>query len=190
MTTVYVLQTGQTAWESEARVESATGSPLTDAGSHMVQDAARELVDHDIRAVYACTRGEAERQTAELAAKELQARIRANEDLHELDYGLWQGLTFEEIKRRQPRAYRQWMKAPGSFRPPEGETLAEASERLRSALKNITRKHRGGAALLVLRPTLVALLKCLTEHKAVDSLWEQVDRSFLWGCYEVDGKSL
>jgi len=187
---VYVIQTGQTTWQAESRVESPAGSPLTEEGILAAQDTARELARHPIKGVYACTSGEAERQTTELVSPILHAKVHDREALHELDFGLWQGLTVEEIKRRQPRAYRQWTKSPGSTRPPEGETLAEAHARLRGALKEITRRHKDGTALVVLRPVVAALLKCLAEDSGLDDLWEKMDDGFRWACYNVDQESL
>lgn len=190
MTQVYVIRTGQTTWQSQSRVESPAGSPLTDEGVQAVQDTARELARHPIKGVYACTSGESERQTAELVSPILRAKVHDRRQLHELDFGLWQGLTVEEIKRRQPRAYRQWTRSPGSTRPPEGETLVEARERLKGALKGITKRHKDGSALVVLRPVLAALLKCLAEDESLDELWEQMDDYFRWACYNVDQESL
>ena len=190
MTQVYVIQTGQTTWQAESRVESPAGSPLTEEGVQAVQDTARELAHHPIKGVYACTFGEADRQTAELISPILHAKVHNRRQLHELDFGLWQGLTVEEIKRRQPRAYRQWSKSPGSTRPPEGETLAEAHARLKGALKEITKRRKDGSVLVVLRPVLAVLLKCLAEDGSLDELWEQMDEGFRWACYDVDQESL
>ena len=190
MATVYIMQTGQTTVEQDQRLESAAGAPLTEQGHLEVLDAARALSGHKIKTVYACTMGEGERQTAELVAAELHAKIRDHGGLHEIDYGLWQGLTTEEIKRRQPRVFRQWTKTPASVRPPEGETLAEAQQRLKGALKDIVRRHKTGTALLVLRPVVLGLLKCLAESDGLDELWRYVDPSFRWGCYDVDDQSL
>jgi len=184
------MQTGRTTWEEQSRVESGAGSPLTEQGAMAVQDAAKELPANEITAVYACTSGEAERQTAELLAKALRLKVRDNKRLRDLDYGLWQGLTMEEIKRRQPRVFRQWTKAPGSVRPPKGETLTEAQDRLRDALKKILKRQKNGSALLVLRPVALGLVKCLTRNEAVDALWQHVDMSFRWSSFEMDPKSL
>jgi len=190
MTTLYVVQTGETTLEQDSRLQSAAGAPLTEQGQMQVLDAARALSSHEIKTVYACTMGEGERQTAELVAELLKAKVRDHSDIHEIDYGLWQGLTTEEIKRRQPRVYRQWTKTPASVRPPEGETLAEAQHRLKGAVKEIVRRHKTGTALLVLRPVLLGLLKCLAENGELDDLWLHVDPLFRWGCYDVDDKSL
>ena len=190
MSRIYAIQTGQTVWDAESRLRSPAGAPLTDQGAMSVQDAARELTGREIKAVYACTLCEGQRQTAELVAKALGVKVHEKRELHELDYGLWQGLTTDEIKRRQPKAFRQWTKAPASTRPPGGETLSEAQNRLRSVLKGIIKRTKKGSPLLVLGPVLMGLLKCFSEKQALDAIWQNVDPSFSWGCYEVDGQTL
>ena len=192
MTKVYAIQTAPTVLEEQSRMDSMVWAPLTDQGALAVRDAARELAGPGlaITAVYACMSGEAERQTAELVAQEFHVKIRDSKDLHELDFGLWQGLTVAEIKRRQGRAYRQWIKAPASVRPPEGETLEEARCRLAAAIKDIAKRHKGASVVLVLRPVLMGLLQCIFVDESIDSLWQHVDRTFRWGCYDVDEQAL
>ena len=48
MARVYAIQTGQTTWEQQARIESATGAPLTEEGTIAVEGAAKDLPDQEI----------------------------------------------------------------------------------------------------------------------------------------------
>jgi len=189
MPTLYVIQTGRTTWEDRARVESAAGAPLTDQGAQRVEDIAKELRNRKIGVIYA-SEGEAERQTAMLAAKTLGLKIRTETNLRELDYGLWQGLTIEEIKRRQPKRYRQWMESPASVCPPGGETLSEAQQRLRRAVKEILKRQKAVSLLLVLRPVMVGLLRCLLTGEEIDTLWSHVDSGLTWERYNADERNL
>ncbi|MDP6637320.1 MAG: histidine phosphatase family protein [Phycisphaerae bacterium] len=191
MAKLFVVQTGQTIWEVQDRIESVPGAPLTEAGASDVERAADELAacGSGIRAVYACD-GESERETACLIAQALGTKVRTEPELRELDYGLWQGLTRDELKRRQPKMYRQWADAPSSVRPPGGETLEEAQERLRAAIKGILKRHKDDAAVLILRPVAVGLLRCLLTNDPVTQIWKHVDNEFTWGSYEMDSQSL
>lgn len=191
MPKMYVIQTGRTTWDDQTRVDSAPGAPLTESGQQDVQDVAKELASRAISIVYASP-GQAEQETAQLVARALGAKVRVNKDLRELDYGLWQGLTREEIKRRQPSLYRQWTEAPASVRPPGGETLQEALERLGEAMRNILKRHRNGGALVVLRPVALGLVKCLLRRDGVESLWDNVNETssldvFEAGMNDLDG---
>jgi len=186
MAKIYIMQTGRTTWGDESRAESMAGCPLSKEGAEKVQAAAEQLPAGEIKAIYAGA-GEAEHQTAALVAGKLKLRARTCKDLHEFDYGLWQGLTLQEIKRRQPKVYKQWMEQPASVRPPGGETLQEAQERLRKALKGIVKGRKGEPVLLVLGPLATGLIRCLLQGEAVNSYWQHVDRSFAWCSYDVTG---
>ena len=110
-------------------------------------------------------------------------------DLQEIDYGLWQGLTIAEIRRRQPKAYRQWLEAPSTIRPPGGEALCEAQERIRGACKEIMKRHKSDTPLLVLRPIALSLVRCLLENKSTEMLWGETGEASTWCTYEVDEES-
>ncbi len=173
MASLYIMQTGQTTWEAQSRVEPLAGSPLTPAGAEAAAAAVADLPAGGINAVYAAE-GEAERQTARLAARKLGVKVRTRQELHELDYGLWQGLTHEEIERRQPKVYHQWQHEPARVRPPGGETLAEAQERLREAVRRIVKQQKGRPVLLVLRPVAAGLLRCLLGREMLDGFGQRV----------------
>jgi len=187
MTTLYLVQTGQTVWEEQARFDPAAGAPLTDAGRQAVCDRAAELPAGELGVVYA-SGGEAEWQTAALLVQHLGGKQRRVQDLREVDYGLWQGLTRQEVKRRNPKIYRKWTEVPGAVRPPDGETLGEAQARVRKALRGVLKRHRDGAAVVVLRPVVLGLARCLLEGADIDRVWQTVEPDFTWRCYEVNGE--
>jgi probable phosphoglycerate mutase len=189
MTVFYVMQTGQTTWEKDVRLESAAGAPLTPDGARFIEDAARDLSDRNIAAVYGSD-GEAEAQAARMLAAKLGLKGRTHPGLREIDYGLWQGLAVSEIRRRHPKAYRTWRQAPTNVRPPGGETVEEVHQRLRRALRDIVKRHRRQSVLLVLRPVALGVFRCIAEGANVSGLWQRVDPLFTWGRYESNGEEL
>lgn len=188
MPKVFIVRTGQTTLEAQDRIDPIGGAPLTETGRRTVESVAAELVSQEIRAIYTGD-GESERQTAGAMAEALGLKVRTSPDLRELDYGLWQGLTRAELKRRQPRTYRQWADRPDSVCPPGGETLDQAQQRLREALKDILKRAKGRNTLLVLRPVATGLLRCLLTGQGVGGLWQYVDPEFTWESYEMDATS-
>ncbi len=189
MTTVYVIQSGRTVWEEQSRFESATGSPLTEEGSAAVKSIADELAKQKINVIYT-SKGESERQTADLVAEVLGVKIRTKDDLREIDYGMWQGLTVKEIKRRHPKVYRQWTESPVSVRPPGGESLDEVQKRLRELMREIVKRHKSGSLLVVLRPVALGLLRCVLDGTPVSGVWSQVTPGFTWDSYEMDAREI
>jgi len=185
MAKLYVIQAGRTVWDEQSRIDSAAGAPLSTAGLANVREAARELADRGIRALYAAP-GLAEQQSATAAAEVLGARVRTRKDLRELDYGLWQGLTSDELTRRQPKLYRQWLEAPSSVRPPGGESLQEAADRVGEALRRLLRRRRRGAAAAVLRPVVFGLVRCMASAAPLETLWQRVATACTWDVIEAD----
>lgn len=184
--TLYLARTGRTVWEEQARIESNAGVPLSESGVDEVLRLAGELGDCSVSAVY-CPPGEAEKQTAKLLARKLGVKRHTVEELREIDYGLWQGLTTDEIKRRQPRVFRQWRKTPKTVQPPGGESLGDVEQRLRRAVREIIRRKKGtGSPLLVLRPVALTLLRSIVREEDMETLWCNGDPDFTWGAYETD----
>ena len=128
---------------------------------------------------------ESDRQTAQIAADVLGVRPRIDADLRELDYGLWQGLLVEDVKQRHARAYRQWMEAPTSVCPPEGETLEEAAKRLDGALQRILKRQRGRTVLLVVHPVAAGLLRCRLAGSDLSNIWDCVNWPGAWEQYDT-----
>jgi alpha-ribazole phosphatase len=72
-----------------------------------------------------------------------------DERLREIDFGAFEGLTYDEISTRYPRKYAQWMTRPTDVAFPDGESFATMSGRVREALEQIRRKHSGETVVIV-----------------------------------------
>jgi broad specificity phosphatase PhoE len=70
-------------------------------------------------------------------------------DLREIDFGDFEGLTYDEIAARSPDLYRQWMETPTEVRFPNGETFAEMRIRVLRAFDAIRRECEGQTVAIV-----------------------------------------
>jgi len=68
-------------------------------------------------------------QTAECISG---VRFEINPDLREIDFGSWEGRTFEEIQQSDPAAVDRWAAFDPDFSFPGGERIADFSARVRS----------------------------------------------------------
>lgn len=69
------------------------------------------------------------RQTAELALG-MGATIEKEEDLREIDFGLWEGMNFAEISAAYPKEVVQWAALGEDFIFPEGEKTLDFRRRI------------------------------------------------------------
>ncbi len=72
-----------------------------------------------------------------------------DERLREIDFGAFEGLTYDEILARYPQQYDHWMTRPTDVVFPDGESFATMSARVREALERIRRKHSGETVVTV-----------------------------------------
>ncbi len=114
-------------------------------------------------------------RTAEIIGKALGLRPRRIDELRNLDQGLWQGLQIEEIKRRNTKLFRQWIDDPRTICPPQGETIEDAMERVRTALKPLIRRHQEGELFaLVVGEPMARLVSCYLRRALRPQLDEQL----------------
>ena len=135
--------------ESEANLagiwHGITDGPLSPRGRLQGAElsARYDAVDH----VY-CSQLQRARLTAAAfaAGRGLEPAVRP--DLHEMDYGRWEGLTSEEIQERFPDEWAANYLDGGDLpRGQTGETAAGAGARMRRAVEEIGAAHPGGRVL-------------------------------------------
>ena len=87
-------------------------------------------------------------------------------------FGSWEGLTWSEIVARTPELAGQSPTAPSIYRPDDGESFDDVSERIRPVLAEVTaRLGPGGRALLVSHAGVMhALLRVALEEPDEASL--------------------
>ena len=190
MNKIILIQTGENIWNPEMRLDSLSGAPLSELGEKQISDIADAINAAEPTVIYTST-GEAEIQTAKLIDNKQNIKIKTDPRLDGIDYGLWQGLTIEEIKRRQPSLYKQWQDSPASVRPPGGETLEEAACRIRECFADIERKEKKvGTVGFIFRPIVFALCMLELDQKSHDNLWEYVNPDLAWASYTQSEDSI
>jgi broad specificity phosphatase PhoE len=188
MLSLLLIRSGRTEYDCQGRIQGTLDIPLSEDGRAEVLAGAAKLLNHQppLTALYAgpCR---SVQETAEIVAEQLKLKVKTIDGLHNLNQGLWQGLLFDEVKAKQPRVYRQWQDKPDTVCPPEGETLQEARDRLRTSLAKLAKKHKTGAVGLVLGQPLADVLRCMLQvgespdvchchdENTAGPLWEQLE---------------
>jgi phosphoserine phosphatase len=81
-------------------------------------------------------------------------------------------MLIDDVRRKQPRVYRQWQEQPETVCPPEGEMLADAEGRVRAALAKLVKKHKEGTIGLVVPEPLASLVRCCITREDLGDLWK------------------
>jgi len=71
------------------------------------------------------------------------------EEFREIDFGCFEGLTYDEISRRYPETYAEWMTRPTDVTFPGGENFAAMAARVRHAFDSVRLKYSGNTVIVV-----------------------------------------
>lgn len=188
---VDLIRPGCTLYDEQNRVQGILDIPLSARGLAEAEKLAQQLAASPIEAVY-CGPGSSVMATAELICQPLGLRPRRLESLHNLDQGLWQGLQYDEIRRRNIKLYRQWLEDPWTICPPHGETIETAVERVRETLKPVLKRHRRQEMALVVGHPLVEIVAAYLRHDSEIRLDEstptgQLERIVVGDDFERNG---
>ena len=122
--------------------------PLSSRGVVQAGRISSHLADATLDAVYASPRSRALATAAAVAARHgLEPTVR--EALAEIDFGSFEGRTFDEIAASHPNLYAQWMGEPASVHFPDGESFSDLRARVTSEIARIRSEHECGSVAVV-----------------------------------------
>ena len=127
---------------------SEIDTPLTTKGWQQAREVAAFLREVEFSAIYASPMIRAQ-QTASLCAVPRQMEVRAVESLKECSVGRWQGLSWDEIRTRDPDEVQRFLANPARERHPGGESYEDVLARVAPALNDILAAHSGQNVLVV-----------------------------------------
>ncbi|RDH81588.1 MAG: histidine phosphatase family protein [endosymbiont of Galathealinum brachiosum] len=82
-------------------------------------------------------------------AKENGLDLEIEDDLREIDFGDWEGLTAEDLWRTDQEKLSMFWEDPESNTPPNAEGFSDFKSRVNSAFEHVANKHKNEHILLV-----------------------------------------
>lgn len=144
---LFLIRHGTTLWNSQNRFIGTTDLPLDETGLQQANLLAARLVDEPPDIIYSSTQTRAG-ETAEILAKSCNLEPIRDARLREMDFGILEGMTVNEINRSFPAEFESW--TSGNHVPElKMETTENLLGRSDSFLKQIWKKHRGKTILVV-----------------------------------------
>lgn len=157
--TLYLVRHGETEGSGEKRYKGSIDVPLSEKGIEQIKATAAFISE----AVRQCGRAAAtsnpNSHTSKLSFVYTSPLIRALKsaeiiaeshglkpviinDLRERNFGVWEGMTFTEIKEKYPVEFEAWANNPVKYSPVAGESTIEVRDRVISALTSILDNHK------------------------------------------------
>lgn len=146
MTRLILIRHGETEYTLQERYCGFSNPPLNDKGIWQSERLAGLLEDVGIDKVYssdllrAC-------ETAKIISKNRSFEITV--EFREMNFGIFEGLKYEEIIRLYPGLYMKWSDDPMKVKIPKGECLSELIKRVEERLFSILSLHKAGTIAVV-----------------------------------------
>ena len=155
------IRHGETDWNAERRLQGQQDTPLNGRGRDQASAVGRTLRDWrgpELAGLrFVASPLSRTRETMQLARAAIGLDPLAYDidpRLMELTFGRWEGLTWEELKARDPWAAKAREGDKWSFQPPGGESYAMLAERMIPWLREIDQEtvvvSHGGVARVMM----------------------------------------
>lgn len=177
---LYLVRHGETDWNAQGRLQGSRDTALNAVGHAQAEAAARRLAEivHDPAALdFVASPMARTRATMETLRRTLgldPSAYRQDARLVELRFGDWEGLTWKEVRRRDPaRAGRRDADRWGYVPPGEGaESYAALAERIALVLDGMTEPTLAVIHGGVMRAILVMLGLVTTAQAPHIDVWQ------------------
>jgi broad specificity phosphatase PhoE len=171
MTKIYLVRHGQTEWNKKLTFRGRVDIQLNETGHREARAILDALKNKNIDAIYTSPLKRSI-ETAQPIADYFHLEVVPVQGLIDINYGDWEGLTFNEVKKRYSNQYDKWEKKPDSIRFPHGETLDEVRERAFRNFKDIVKKNSGKSILIVPHRVINKVLLCALLGLSNSHFWE------------------
>lgn len=150
MTEIILARHGETEWNVEEVFRGTIDIELNQTGISQAGLLAKYLSERHIDAVYSSPLQRA-LKTAEAIASNHGLSVEIAPGLIDFNFGVWQGLSLQEVRERYPELFKEWASHPDKVKIPGGESLNAVRKRAMSLVDKIAAGARGTVALVAHR---------------------------------------
>ena len=171
MTTKLVLvRHGQTEWNVAGRYQGQSDVRLSAEGIEQAKSLAEHFPEDNIKAIYSSSLSRAA-ETARSIAAVYHLPVCLEDDLQELDFGSWEGMTYAQISKLWPQEIAAFFSRPDMLDIPQGESFSALQERAINKIKEIILNHENDTVVIVAHGAILRTILAFALHMPLRYLW-------------------
>jgi phosphoserine phosphatase len=159
MVEIILVRHGETAWNAGETFRGKKDVPLNGTGLEQARLLGEYLRDEKIDVIYSSPLSRAVK-TAEAVAAPHGLTVSAVNNLSDMDFGEWEGLTLAEVQECYEEVYRDWMDTPEQVKIPGGETLQDVEDRAMPFLQEAVARLGEGTLVFVSHRVVLKVIIC------------------------------
>jgi 2,3-bisphosphoglycerate-dependent phosphoglycerate mutase len=148
VTRLLIIRHGETAWNTESRIQGHTDIALNDKGRWQAERVGAALADEALDAIYSSDLQRA-CLTAQAIADATQLPLTLDVSLRERHFGRFEGKTQAEVAQHWPDEAQRWRSRDPSYGPEGGEALQDFYQRCVEAVQRVAAQHLGQTIAIV-----------------------------------------
>lgn len=164
-----LIRHGETDYSAARRYCGFSDPVLNEEGLRQSRQLLAGLKDMRIDKVYSSDLSRA-RQTAEIIFA--RDSIEPAADWRELNFGLFEGLTHEQLMEKYRTLYEQWVNNPAEVKPPDGEGLADLRKRVQGRTAALLSQYQGKTVAVVTHGGPIRVLLCDALQGGLTLFWQ------------------
>ena len=169
MQVLYLLRHGETGHNADGRIQGHTESDLSELGQEQARRLGSRLEQVPFTKVYASSLSRA-MQTAEIAFNG-RIPLEGRDGLKEMNLGIWEGRSAEELRRDFPAEVKQWFHEPTSLHIEGGETIAQFRVRVTAEMESIRTDHPDEILAVVAHGGVICTYLTHLLGMKLDDIW-------------------
>lgn len=143
-----LIRHGETEWNIQRRAQGRTDIPLNDQGRAQAGALAEHFRSEKIDLILSSPLSRA-LETAEAVGNAVNAPVKTAAELTEIRFGVWEGLSFDDIRVQYPELMKQWREYPYSCNIPDAESPEEVMRRVVPYLQKAVMENHGKTVAVV-----------------------------------------
>jgi len=156
-TELVVIRHGETVWNNERRMQGQRNSDLSALGRAQARALGRRMQTERFDFLYSSDLSRAF-ETAEAVAAHTGHEIQIDIRLRERAFGIFEGLTRDEMAARHPEEYTRFRTRDPDYTVPGGETPRAFHERCMACFQELASHHAGHRVVVVAHGLLLVSL--------------------------------
>ena len=167
---LWLVRHGQTAWNASGLCLGRTDLNLNQYGVKMVKALKKHIDIVACDAVYSSPTKRA-LETARILTTGYSKPIQMSKDLQEVDFGVWEGQTWENITGHREKEWDMWRQDPVHSAPHGGESLEAVAMRMMHFYRTLLENHEGQTILIVGHGGCLNIFLCTLLQVPLNYLW-------------------
>jgi broad specificity phosphatase PhoE len=164
---IYLVRHGETLWNKEEVFRGRKDIPLNETGRIQAEKVGAYFAGISLGRIVSSPLQRAV-QTALAIAETTGIPVETEEELTDINFGVWEGLSLRDVEEQYPAEFDLWKRSPQKLQVSGGETLAKVRGRASGSLARLASFGEGAIALVTHRVICkMIVLSCLNigdEH--------------------------